>query len=78
LMRVDRGVKTSAPSTRLESYRLRWIGDETTLTPPTRSFPGTQPKNVPFAFAVRNLMEQPLSTTEVVVVNDGGIRGLGR
>lgn len=64
-------IKTSAAhQRRLESYRLRWIG-ETTLTPPITIIVPAHNEERSISVMVRNLLENNYPHLEVVVVNDG-------
>src|ERR1700680_2350543 len=64
-------LKTSAAhQRRLESYRLRWIG-ETPLTPPITIIAPAHNEESSIRVAVRNLLENHYPQLEVVVVNDG-------
>ena len=71
LMMLIVALKTSAAhQRRLESYRLRWIG-ETTLTPPITIIAPAHNEESSIRVAVRNLLENHYPQLEVVVVNDG-------
>jgi cellulose synthase/poly-beta-1,6-N-acetylglucosamine synthase-like glycosyltransferase len=64
-------IKTSAAhQRRLESYRLRWIG-QTPLTPPITIIAPAHNEESSIRVAVRNLLENHYPQLEVVVVNDG-------
>ena len=68
-------LKTSAAhQRRLESYRLRWIG-ETPLTPPITIIAPAHNEESSIRVAVRNLLENHYPQLEVVVVNDGSEDG---
>jgi len=71
LMMLIVALKTSAAhQQRLESYRLRWIG-ETPLTPPITIIAPAHNEESSIRVAVRNLLENHYPQLEVVVVNDG-------
>jgi cellulose synthase/poly-beta-1,6-N-acetylglucosamine synthase-like glycosyltransferase len=71
LMMLIVALKTSAAhQRRLESYRLRWIG-ETPLTPPITIIAPAHNEESSIRVAVRNLLENHYPQLEVVVVNDG-------
>ena len=71
LMMLVVALKTSAVhQRRLESYRLRWIG-ETPLTPPITIIAPAHNEESSIRIAVRNLLENHYPQLEVIVVNDG-------
>jgi len=71
LMMLIVALKTSAVhQRRLESYRLRWIG-ETPLTPPITIIAPAHNEESSIRIAVRNLLDNHYPQLEVIVVNDG-------
>ena len=71
LMMLIVALRTSAAhQRRLESYRLRWIG-ETPLAPPITIIVPAHNEEGSIRVAVRNLLENHYPQLEVIVVNDG-------
>ena len=71
LMMLIVALKTSAVhQRRLQSYRLRWIG-ETPLTPPITIIAPAHNEESSIRIAVRNLLDNHYPQLEVIVVNDG-------
>ena len=71
LMMLVVALKTSAVhQRRLQSYRLRWIG-ETPLTPPITIIAPAHNEESSIRIAVRNLLDNHYPQLEVIVVNDG-------
>jgi cellulose synthase/poly-beta-1,6-N-acetylglucosamine synthase-like glycosyltransferase len=71
LMMLIVALRTSAVhQRRLESYRLRWIG-ETPLTPPITIIAPAHNEESSIRIAVRNLLDNHYPQLEVIVVNDG-------
>jgi cellulose synthase/poly-beta-1,6-N-acetylglucosamine synthase-like glycosyltransferase len=64
-------LKTSAAhQRRLESHRLKWIG-ETPLAPPITLIAPAHNEEASIRVAVRNLLDLDYPELEIIVVNDG-------